>query len=89
MRKSQGPEYYALVRKAYVRTWFISTIVLIIAIIASFQYTNYVDRRSNTLLCDLARTQDAVYTDAPPSTQTGRKMAVAINRVANSKECNR
>ncbi len=80
-------EYYVLVQKSYIRTWFISTVIIIIAIIASFQYTNYVDRRSNTLLCGLVDKQNQVYVNEPPPSQTGKDMAIAISEVANSKAC--
>lgn len=88
-RMKKEPEYYALVKKSLIRVWIVSTVILIVGIIVSFQYTNYVDRRSNELLCNLVKTQNQVYINEPPPSQTGKDMAKAINTVANSDACNR
>ncbi len=88
MTKKDETVYLVVPKKAII-TLCVVFVCLAVAIIASFQYSNYVDRRSNNLLCSLVELQDQVYTNEPPPSQTGKDMAVAINKVAHSKECNR
>lgn len=62
-------------------------ICLVIGIMASFQYANYVDRRSNQKWCDLVGLFNDTYVANPPTTDTGKKIAVKMRQIEDEFNC--
>lgn len=54
--KHGRPTYVMVTRKLFI-TWLTTNLILVILIVASFQYTNYVDRRSNAFWCKVVTTE--------------------------------
>lgn len=57
---------YLMIPRKLIRTWIVVTIVTWIAILFSYQYTNYVDRKSNGLWCGIVVPFDDSYKKNPP-----------------------
>ncbi len=76
------PEVIMLRRKALIALITVAA-VLFIGIIASFQYANYVDRRSNQKLCRIITLSDEAYIALPPASATGKELAAAFHELRN------
>ncbi len=59
--------------------------VLFISNLASFQYANYVDRRSNQKLCGIITLNDETYKTFPPPSNTGKAFAKEFEKLRNDK----
>jgi hypothetical protein len=53
----------------------------------SLGYANYVANESSRKWCELVVTLDDTYTQTPPSTPSGRKVAQEIHNLRNSLKC--
>jgi hypothetical protein len=80
------PTYIMVPRKLLV-TWLVVTGLLFTGILASFQYTNYVDRRSNNDLCGLVNAFDDTYKATPPPSDTGKVLAREMIRLRDRFKC--
>lgn len=78
---------YSIVSKRLVYAWVFSTFVLVILQLASFQYTNYVDRRSNHRWCGIVNLFNGTYEDTPPTTPIGQKLANEFIRLQKGFSC--
>lgn len=78
---------FLIVPRKLVITWVVSTFILFLLNIASFQYTNYVDRRSNGLWCGIINLFDDTYQKTPPPTSTGQILAREFNRIRKGYNC--
>lgn len=58
---------YLMIPRKLIRTWVVVTIVTWIGILGSYQYTNWVDRRSNGLWCGIVVLFDDTYKKSPPT----------------------
>lgn len=75
--KKLKPTYIMVPRKLIV-AWIASSTVLFIMIVSSFQYTNYVDRKSNNLLCGIINlSYTSTKIKPPPSTKEEQNLADA------------
>jgi hypothetical protein len=80
------PHYLLVSRKAFIA--FVTVfITLLIGILASFQYANYVDRKSNGQWCELVGLFNISYKEIPPTTDLGRKIAAAMLRIEEEFKC--
>ncbi len=78
---------YVLVSKRFVRSSIIAYLILFILVIASFQYTNYVERRSNRIWCGVVVLFDDTYKKSPPPTEVGKLLAPQFARMVDSFRC--
>ena len=78
---------YIMVPRNLIITWLTTTFILFVLVIASFQYTNYVDRRSNGLWCGIISLFDNTYQKSPPPTETGRILAGEFRRISSEFRC--
>lgn len=76
----------ALPRKLFV-TWLVTTILTWVLVLASFQYTNYVDRRSNRAWCGIVGLFNRTYQTAPPPSDAGKILAIEFARLTKEFEC--
>jgi hypothetical protein len=83
---NKEPVYIMVPRKLLV-TWVITTLVLFIAVVASFQYTNYVDRRSNRAWCGTVELFTNTYKRTPPTTASGQILANEFVKLSQRFEC--
>lgn len=74
MIPKKSPVYLMIPRKLII-AWLVSTVVLMVMIIASFQYANYVDRKSNSYWCGIVLLFTDTYKKKPPPTETGKILA--------------
>lgn len=77
------PVYLVVPRKMIV-TWVVTNLLIFVLIFASFQYTNYTDRRSNKAWCDIIAVSDDGYRMEPPTTPTGQLLARGFRAVRTS-----
>lgn len=84
--KKQEPVYIMVPRKLLI-TYITTTLVLFIGIIANFQYTNYVDRRSNGFWCGIITLFDNTYDTNPPISATGATLAREFNSLNTKLKC--
>jgi hypothetical protein len=56
-------------------------------ILASFQYTNFVDRRSNSYWCGIATLFDDTYKKVPPPTETGKILQEEFAKIKKGYHC--
>jgi hypothetical protein len=80
------PHYILVPRKAVIAVLTVF-ICLMCGIIASFQYANYVDRKSNGQWCELVVALNDSYSEIPPTTDLGKKIAAAIFHIKQGFEC--
>lgn len=69
------PTYLMIPRKLVI-AWIVSFLCLLIGVIASFQYANYVDRRSNMRLCGVVTMYTKENIENPPASALGRNLGV-------------
>lgn len=55
--------------------------------VASIQYANYVDEKSNKQWCQVVLTLDDAYRQSPPQTEAGRKIAQEMARMRRDFDC--
>lgn len=63
---------------------FLSSVVMTVIAV---QYSNHVDQESNQRWCGLMSTLDTAYSDKPPSTDTGRRVAAEIKKLRHEFSC--
>src|SRR5215213_8187486 len=85
--KKGGKPTYIMIPRKLVMTWLISTLCLFVLSLANFQYTNYVDRRSNGFWCGIVVLFDDTYKKTPPPTEIGRKLAKEFGRIRTGYNC--
>jgi hypothetical protein len=85
-RKIDKPTYIMIPRKMVI-TWVTATITLFLLNMASFQYTNYVDRRSNGFWCGIVVLFDDTYKVTPPPTDVGIKLMTEFREMRNDFHC--
>lgn len=69
------------------RVFIVTFLVLVVGILAAFQYANYVDRRSNQKWCDLVGLFNDAYVANPPNTETGKKIAIKMREIEQEFKC--
>lgn len=62
-------------------------VCLFIGVIVSFQYTNYVDRRSNHHWCGIIVLFDKTYKEKPPTTDTAKILAAEFKNLRKYYSC--
>lgn len=68
-----------MVPRKLIITWIVGTIVLFLGILASFQYANYIDRKSNQRWCGIVTAfTDSYKENPPPPTPLGKKIATEM-----------
>lgn len=69
--------------------WAVGGIVICLAILvtAGIWYTHVTDRAQDRQWCELLDTLGVAYRAAPPTTETGRRVAAAIERLRAEKGC--
>ena len=82
-----GRPTYVMVPRKLIITWFSTTLILFIMILFSFQYANYVDRRSNGLWCGVVNLFDDTYKESPPTTDAGKSLAAEFDRIRKGFKC--
>lgn len=66
-----------------IAAWF----VLFALVVASFQYTNYVDRRSNRAWCGIVLLFNETYEKSPPPTDIGRILEAEFRHLRTDFKC--
>lgn len=87
MTKEDNKRVYIMVPRKLIITWIVSTIVLILLFLTSFQYANYVDRKSNRYWCGIIKLFNDTYEKEPPNTQAGKVLADEFLRLYGKFEC--
>ena len=80
------PNHITIPRRVF-HIWAITTVMHFVLILASFQYTNYVDRRSNGFWCGIVVLFDDTYKETPPATRTGQILAEEFSRIVQKFKC--
>jgi hypothetical protein len=80
------PVYIMVPRKLAI-TCVMTTLVLFIGVVASFQYTNYVDRRSNRAWCGTVELFTNTYKRTPPTTPSGQILANEFVKLHKEFDC--
>lgn len=78
---------YVMLSRRLVYTWVASTVVMFVLILASFQYTNYVDRRSNGYWCGIVLLFNSTNQKEPPKTDTGRVLFKEFSKMRKGFKC--
>lgn len=78
---------YVVVKRRAIATQITVWLVLFIGILASFQYSNYVDRRSNQDWCEIVTIFNDTYKEVPPPTDTGKKFQRAFHTLGDKYKC--
>lgn len=60
---------------------------VLVVVVASISYTNYVDRRTRADLCEAIVAQGNAYVDPQPVTPTGRQAGEALARLKILFQC--
>lgn len=85
---SDKPHYILVPRKAVVAIVTIF-VCLMAGTITSFQYANYVDRKSNGQWCELVVALNDSYVEIPPTTDLGKRIANALLDLNQEFKCTR
>lgn len=80
------PVIYIIKRKAVLAALTVF-ICMFIGVIGAFQYANYVDKRSNQKWCAIVSLFNVEYAKNPPTTETGRQIALAMLRIEKEFAC--
>lgn len=83
----RGKPVYIMIPRKLIIAWITSTVVLFIMNLASFQYTNYVERKGNSLLCGIVVLFDDSYTRVPPPPGRGQILAREFHRIRVGYKC--
>ncbi len=84
---SKDNPHYLLVPRKTVITIISVFVCLMVGIIASFQYANYVDRQSNQKWCGVVTLFNESYKEIPPTTDLGRKISAAMLQLEGEFKC--
>lgn len=66
---------------------FVALACAIVMGVASFQYSNYVDRKNKHQWCTIVETLDDTYTANPPQTAAGKRLAGEFARMRKEFHC--
>lgn len=80
------PVFIMVPRKLLI-TWVVVSAILFGGILYSFQYTNYVDRRSNTYWCGVVSIFDDSYKTEPPTNSRGETLAREFDKIRQRFDC--
>lgn len=72
---------YLMVPRSLTVTFIATAICLFIGIVASFQYANYVDRKSSHELCGVVILSNDLYKALPPDPRLASNVVATINRL--------
>jgi hypothetical protein len=74
-----------------LETWLraLPYIVVVLLFGIAIQYSNYAIMRSQRHWCSLVTTMDNTYSQAPPTTETGKQIAADIRHLVEAFECER
>jgi hypothetical protein len=86
--EEKKPVVYIMVPKKLVYTWLSTTLLLFALVGASFQYTNWVDRKSNGLWCGIVNLFNDTYQKSPPPSTAGQILANEFIRLRKGFHCN-
>jgi hypothetical protein len=87
MRDKDDKHVYIMVPRKLVIAVLTAFVVLFIGLLASFQYANYVDRRSNKVWCGIVVLFDDTYKKSPPTFDTGKILAKEFVRIRQDFTC--
>lgn len=76
-----------MVPRKLVVTAVIAYLCLAIGFIASIQWANYVDRRSNQRLCGVITLSNEAYKSNPKPTPVGQKLGNAMEILSGQYDC--
>lgn len=79
--------HYILVSRSTAIAVISGFICLFIGLVASFQYADYVDRRSNQRLCGLISLFNESYNEVPPTNPTGQRISEEMYEIAGDFRC--
>lgn len=79
--------HYLMVKRRFVVAWLIVTLVLFLGILASFQYANWVDRKSNQQWCGIIDVFLDTYKTSPPPTEIGRLLETEFKNIREFYKC--
>lgn len=85
--KNKHHRVVVVLPRKLVVAWAISWCIMFILVLLSFQYTNYVDRRSNAQWCGIVNTFNETYKKEPPSTQIGKILEAEFKTLQNFFRC--
>ena len=85
---SDGKPTYVMVSRNLIITWLVSTVILLALVLVSFQYTNYVDTRSNKQWCGIVNLFNDTYKDSPPPPGRGQTLADEFIKLSKKFSCN-
>jgi hypothetical protein len=85
--EAKKPVYIMVPRKLIV-TWLSTTLLMFVLIAGSYQYTNYVDRKSNGLWCGIVNLFNDTYKKSPPPSTAGQILAQEFIRLRKGFHCN-
>lgn len=83
---AERPTYLMIPRK-FVIAWFVTVTVPFLMILGSYQYANYVDRKSNEQWCEVIVLFNTAYKTNPPPTDLGKKIAKGMLDIQNKFHC--
>ncbi len=78
--------YITIPRKAIVAI-LSAFICLLIGVVSSFQYADYIDRRSNQRWCGVVRLFNTAYVENPPPSTLGKEIASAMVNLEKEFSC--
>ncbi len=76
-------EGYVFVKKRLVVTWLISYLLLFAGIVFSVQYTIYTAQK----WCSLVNLFNETYNSTPPTSDTGKRIAIEMAKLQRSYKC--
>ena len=78
---------YVVVSRKRALAEFSVAACLFIGMLASFQYTNYVDRNSNQAWCGIIELFNDTYREAPPPSAAGKKLEAEFKVLGAKYKC--
>lgn len=83
INQAEGKPTYIMVSRRLMITWITTSLVLFIGVISSFQYANYVDRKSSKLLCGIINlSATTARTNPTPPTLTEEQLRTRQRAIA-------
>lgn len=87
MSEERHVQTYIMLSRKLITTWLVVTIVLFIGILTSFQYTNYVDRKSNSQLCGMVTIFYEATRASPENTEIVKRALMEFGKLQKLYKC--
>jgi hypothetical protein len=80
-------EVHIVIKRKFIVAWIVSYVCMMVMAIASIQWANYIDKRSNQRWCGIVNLFNETYVESPPPTEIGQILQIEFIKLQRDFKC--